>query len=126
MGLFLLLWLLNAGMLAASLGVLRPICRVLGAHSGLKGWKGEIPTVIVAALVFTLVGNGIQVFGANDPTGRATVALFALGLFAIGGIYKVTHLLEMDELQPTLISVLFAGIRIFIWGLFLKVLREAG
>ena len=122
MGLFLLFWLLNAGILAASLGVLRLIYRVLGTDSGLRGWKGEVPTAIVAALVFTLVGNGIQVFGANDPTGRATFALFALGLFIIGGIYKVTHLLEMDKLQPTLISVLFAGISLFIWGLLLTVL----
>ena len=121
--LFLLFWLLNAAVLGAALLILHFAYQRLGGDFGLKNWRSELPTAMVVALLFTLIRNGMLVFGAADPTGRGTVALFGLGLFVIAGAYRATHLLEMEKLEVGLVSTVF--LVVYLLGLF-AILRIIG
>jgi hypothetical protein len=115
MATFALLWALNSVLLAASLGLLRFAYSRLGGEFGLKGWRSELGTLLVASLLFTLIGNGVHVFGDAGAMARAGAALYALGLVVLMLVYRLTHILEMEKLDAGIVPVVFAGLHLVTW-----------
>lgn len=123
MVLFLALWLVNFAVLAVVLAGLYYTYTSLGGSLDVKEWYGEAGTALVASLAFTLVGNGAFIFGAEDPSPGLLLGLFGAGLFAVWAIYRLGHLLEMNELETVLVPVGFAALYVPGAIFFLKVVQ---
>ena len=91
---FLIYWSVMAVSLGLAVGGLHLIYRAFGSELGLKGLRGEIVTVLVC--------SGLQAgvpWVVQAACGFVPIYLWALNALIAFFVYRLTHVMEMTNLE---------------------------